>query len=509
MPFNDPRIEHLVVLMLENRSFDHMLGFSEIPGIDGLTGTETNPDTNGNPVKVSNDAQYIGDLEPDPGHELFDVNEQIFSTSAVPEHCNYCACTVPSVNVQVFSNPEGMPGLAPPMQGFVKSFYQVSGDAGRACKIMKCFAPNRLQILTTLAREYAVCDRWFSSVPGPTLPNRAFAHAGTTMGEAVSPSGLKLRTIYPILNDPNDPGISAKIYYQDFTMALTFKELMGDQDTYFGMYDDFLTACQDGSKLPSYSFIEPRYYADDTGGAHEPDDQHPDHDVRNAEGLIRDVYEALLSNPDVWQKTVLLIVYDEHGGLYDHVVPPDCVSPDGLVSANPAFDFTRLGVRVPAVIVSPYVTPGTVDHTVYDHTSILATARKLFLPNWTDTFLTQRDKAANTFDGVLTLNQPRSSPLAPHAAAPAAGDPPLGTSIAMGLTLMQKYMVAGAYQAETAYLPPERQTGRLPDEERTRQAGVLCLQGVTTEKEASAYVRDVAQRLRGGQAAARGMAGGQ
>jgi phospholipase C len=493
MPFNDPRIEHLIVLMLENRSFDHMLGFSGIPGIDGLTGTETNPDPDGNPVKVSNDAQYIGDLDPDPGHELFDVNEQIFSAKDVPEHCNYCACTVPSVNVQVFSNPEGAPDLAPPMQGFVKSFHDVSGDVCRARRIMKCFAPGRLQVLTALAKQYAVCDRWFASVPGPTLPNRAFAHAGTSCGEAVSPSGMKLRTIYPILNDH---GVSAKIYYQDFTMALTFKELLGDQNRYFGLYDDFLTACQDASKLPNYCFIEPRYYADDVGGVHEPDDQHPDHDVRNAERLIREVYMALRGNPDLWRKTVLLIVYDEHGGLYDHVTPPACESPDGLVSANPAFDFTRLGVRVPAVIVSPYVKPGTVDHTLYDHTSILATARKLFLPDWTNTFLTQRDKAANPFDGVLTLQQPASGPLVPHAATPSPGEPPT-TSIGMGLTLMQRYMVAGAYQAEQDHLPLERRTGRLPDEARSAAAGVLCLQGVTTEKEASSYLKDVAQRLKG------------
>jgi phospholipase C len=492
MPFNDPRIEHLVVLMLENRSFDHMLGFSGIPGIDGLTGKETNPDTGGQPVTVSNDAQHIGDLEPDPGHELFDVNQQIFSAQAIPQHCNYCACTVPSVNEQVFSNTAGVPGLALPMQGFVKSFYTVSGDVGRSHKVMKCFAPNGLQVLTWLAKHYAVCDRWFSSVPGPTLPNRAFAHAGTSGGEAVSPSGMKLHTIYQVLNSQ---GVSAKIYYQDFTMALTFKELMGDQDTYFGVYDDFLAACQDPSKLPNYCFIEPRYYAGDTGGVHEPCDQHPDHDVRDGESLIREVFMALCSNPDVWNKSALLIVYDEHGGLYDHVLPPDCVSPDGLVSENPPFDFTRLGVRVPAVIVSPYVKPGTVDHTVYDHTSMLATARKLFLPDWTKTWLTQRDKAANPFDGVFALQDPQPPPLVPHALGPAPGEPPT-TTIGKGLSLMQKYMVSAAYQADRE-LPPGRRTGRLADEAQSAELKMPFPQGIETEGDASAYLQDVAQRLKG------------
>jgi phospholipase C len=210
MPFNDSRIEHFVVLMLENRSFDHMLGFSGVPGIDGLTGAETNPDTTGAPVNVSNDAQYIGDYEPDPGHELFDVN------------------------VQIFSNQQAAPGAAPPMQGFIQSYFQVCNDPNRAKTVMKCFSPQTLPNLTFLAQHFAVCDRWFSSVPGPTLPNRSFAHAATSLGSAVGPPFLgNLHTIYPVLNQQQ---VTAKIYYQDFTMALTFKELLSDQAEYFGLF---------------------------------------------------------------------------------------------------------------------------------------------------------------------------------------------------------------------------------------------------------------------------------
>src|SRR5450755_362400 len=143
MPFNDTRIEHFVVLMMENRSFDHMLGFSKIPGIDGLTGAETNPDTTSEPVRVTNNAKFFGDYEPDPGHELFDVN------------------------IQIFSNQDATPG-GPPMQGFIQSYMKVCGSPDRAKDVMKCFSPQNVPILTTLAREYGVCDRWFSSVPGPT-----------------------------------------------------------------------------------------------------------------------------------------------------------------------------------------------------------------------------------------------------------------------------------------------------------------------------------------------------
>jgi phospholipase C len=474
MPFNDSRIEHFVVLMLENRSFDHMLGFSGIPGIDGLTGAETNPDTTGAPVKVSNDAQYIGDYEPDPGHELFDVN------------------------VQIFSNQLATPGTAPPMQGFIQSYFQVCADPNRARTVMKCFSPQTVPNLTYLARNYAVCDRWFSSVPGPTLPNRSFAHAATSLGSAVGPPYLgDLHTIYPVLNQQ----VSAKIYYQDFTMALTFKELLSDQTKYFGVFNDFLTDCQNAQALPNYCFIEPRYYADDTGGAHEPSDQHPDHDVRDGEALIQEVYAALTGNPDVWQKTMLLVAYDEHGGLFDHVAPPACQNPDGLTSPNPPFDFTRLGVRVPAVIASPYIKPGTVigsaDNTFYDHTSIIATARKLFLPDWQSTFLTNRDKNAATFDQVLNLPTPDNIPgaaravaleahtamLTARAAALAPGQAPR-SSKDKKLSSLQMDMVTHAFQAERQFLPPERRTGQSPA-------------NIQTEKQAAAYLQDLAGRLRG------------
>jgi phospholipase C len=461
MPFNDSRIEHFVVLMLENRSFDHMLGFCNIPGVDGLTGSEFNPDpTNpaGPVVKVSNDAKYIGDFDPDPGHELFDVN------------------------VQIFSNKAATPGLAPPMMGFVQSYLEVSGKIDRAKRAMKCFSPQRLPVLSTLARQYTVCDRWFSSVPGPTLPNRSFAHAATSLGSAVGPKTLgPLKTIYPILSQH----VSAKIFYHDFTMALTFKELLDDQTKYFGTYNDFLDAAINKPQaLPNYCFLEPRYYYDDVGGTFEPSDQHPDSDIRDGEALIRDVYNALRTNPAVWQKTVLLIVYDEHGGLYDHVEPPsgDQFQPDGLTSDNPAFDFKRLGVRVPAVIVSPYVKPGFVDHTVYDHSSIITTARKLFLPDWQNTALTNRDKNANPFDGALSQPTPMAMPLAPHAAPFTPGEP-RGSAKSKNLSVLQSDMVNQAYQLEEDHLPPAQRSGKTPAD-------------IQTPKQANDYVRQVTQRLR-------------
>src|SRR5262249_28789578 len=153
------------------------------------------------------------------------------------------------------------------------------------------------------------------SIPGPTLPNRCYAHCATSMGRIdMNPIWFEAsKTIYEQLRQGN---VSTKIYFHDATMVMTFKNFLKDQ-SYFGTFDDFLDACGNG-KLPAYSFVEPRYNADDTNhlGAN---DQHPDHDIAEGETLIQDVYNAIRKNQAVWESTVLVIVYDEHGGLYDHV----------------------------------------------------------------------------------------------------------------------------------------------------------------------------------------------
>ena len=378
------QIQHLVVLMMENRSFDHMLGYlksAEYP-IEGLTGNESNLDDNGEPVKVSPDANYSGDLGTDPGHHYPDVTIQIFGGSDTSG--------------------------APDMSGFVKDYARMcNGNIGKSHRIMRCFTSKRAPVINTLAQAYAVCDHWFSSVPGPTLPNRSFAHAATSVGRLdMNPLWFEEgKTIYELLDES---GIRSKIYFHDMSMAQTFKNLqLGDQNKYFGRFSSFLEDCRKGN-LPAYSFVEPRYNADNSGDALPANDQHPDHDVHEGETLILDVYNAIRNGP-LWESTILLIVYDEHGGLYDHVPPPAAVNPDGKMCIDPPFDFTRLGVRVPAVVVSPWIEPATIDSNQYDHASITATARKLFLgADWQTKFLTARDQAALPFDGVLTRDTPRA-----------------------------------------------------------------------------------------------------
>lgn len=380
-------IKHIVVLMLENRSFDHLVGWLQTATyqIDGLDGTQFNRDSTGEPVKVTNDANWSGDYDPDVAHDFLNVNQQIFGT------------TVPA------------PGAAPTMSGFVTSYGVVSGSVAKSHRVMKCFNPAKLPVLATLAQQYALCTRWFASIPGPTLPNRAYAHGATSVGHVEQTINWwkETKTIYELLVDH---GFTAKIYYTDSTITLTYGGMLARQAQFFVPdFEAFFDDCKKNN-LPDYCFLEPRYNASDGVNPVAASDQHPDHDISEGETLILQVFNAVRSNPDVWNSTLLVIVYDEHGGLFDHIPPPAAVSPDPIKSVNPPFAFDRLGVRVPAVLVSPYIAQGTVVTDVFDHTSLIATARKVFIgAGWQDTFLTQRDKVANTFESVLTLAAPRSA----------------------------------------------------------------------------------------------------
>jgi phospholipase C len=382
-----PRIEHLVVLMLENRSFDHMLGFLKTPeyAIDGLTGAETNPSADHTPdVRVSRDAVAAGDLNPDPSHEFEDVNVQLFGT------------------------PTPLQGATPTMQGFVRNYASVDGSSRHGTTIMKCFAAPRLPVLSTLATQYAVCDRWFSAVPGPTVPNRMFAHAGTSLNRVIADPDLReLHTIFELFDtDPAFRAVDYRIYHHDgFSLLFTVNHLINDQHG-FRDYNRFAHDCHHGN-LPAYTFIEPRYANDSRNGDFfAANDQHPDHDVVEGERLIRDVYRAIRSNTKLWHSTLLLIVYDEHGGIYDHVPPPD-IPATGDPSVDSTFGFDRLGLRVPAVLVSPYIAPRTIVSHQFEHSSIVATARHLFGP---DSRPLGRDATAASFDWstVTPLAAPRT-----------------------------------------------------------------------------------------------------
>ena len=467
MPAGLDDLKHIVCLMMENRSFDHMLGFLQGTNypIEGLSGSESNVDGAGTPVTVTNDAIYFGDLTPDPGHSHFDVMRQLFDGGST-------ATTAPSNT------------------GFVKDYGSITNDVGNSHRVMRCFSPTNLPVLSTLAQQFCVCDHWFSSVPGPTFPNRAFAHAATSIGRVdMSPIGYVgiSKTIYELLDEN---AISTRIYCNDTTLALTFPRLMFKMNSFFGTFQSFLDACANNS-LPAYSFIEPRYNTLALENLFfAASDQHPDHNVEDGEKLIQQVFNAVWTNPAVRNSTLLVILYDEHGGLYDHVRPLQHVAnPDGKTWAgsagnpDPPFDFTWLGVRVPAVLVSPYIQAGSIDRTLYDHTSVIATAAKLLLKFAPVAFLTQRDKNANTFESNLTLSAPRTEniqfPATLRANIAEAAPEKL---ILKPLTEHQKELVRmNAYLEQK--LPPDQRTKTDPNTIRTEGA-------------AAKYIQDVMARLR-------------
>lgn len=371
------KIEHIVVLMLENRSFDSMLG--GLPGVDGLSGKESNPLQGAGSIRVWSEANTDIDAmsipTPDPGELWDDINMQLFGLGATPNK------------------------RPPPMNGFVNNYVK-QPDWPTAKSIMHFYQPSQVPILSALATEFAVCDQWFASAPCQTWPNRFFLHTGTAAGY---PNNSPVHFPYmmdTIFNRLHESGTPWGIYFHDFPQTLTLSKLWPYLE-HFHFFDEFKEHAQKG-KLPAYTFIEPRYFAE----LELPNDQHPPHHVGLGEDLIADVYNTLRQSPS-WENTLLVIIYDEHGGCYDHVPPPAAIPPDD--SHPEPFGFDRYGVRVPAVLVSPFIAKGTVlrrppDGTPFDHTSVIATLRKRF---HIDRPLTRRDAVAPDLASVFTLTEPR------------------------------------------------------------------------------------------------------
>ena len=310
-------------------------------------------------------------------------------------------------------------GQVPTMMGFVQDYATVPGNTNPN-SIMECFLPEQLPVISALAKSYAICDRWFASVPCQTWPNRAFVHAGTSCGRVNNCDGNEddcipdplyydTRTIFNFLEDI---GKSWKVYNDSVLMSLTraqFITQLGDPllEGHFQGFGQFKQDALNGA-LPAYSFVEPSF-------VFQPNDEHPPHDVRPGERLLYDVWMAV-SRGKHWKNTLLLITYDEHGGCFDHVKPPDTATkPDNSKPQEP-FNFRRYGVRVPAVLVSPYIEAGTVFRSPsptieYDHTAILATLRDWLDPkgqHQSKMPKSARIKVAPKLDMVLTRTTPRA-----------------------------------------------------------------------------------------------------
>jgi phospholipase C len=422
-------IQHVVVLMLENRSFDHMLGFLDHGGLEPVTADPVpNPDDPANPASPIHTpfalTGYDG-LSFDPKHGFPDVMSQLTGKDG-PWQAPYDLTNI----------------------GFAWNYHLRRDAPGE--EVLGCYTPDLLPVLYTLAREYAVCSRWFCSLPSETWPNRLFAHAATSDNLVRNVDRRYTnRTIFEALSSA---GHHWQIYAGDIPQVAAFPELyFHDGGLRFSRLDAFFSHVREG-KLRAYSFIEPRHFGSAVSS------QHPLARVVLGEELIRAVYEALASNEAIWRSAMLIITYDEHGGFFDRQAPPAAVPPrPDAKDPEVGFRFDLLGPRIPALVVSPYVAQGTVYDEVLDHTSIAATLRDLFA---FDETLTDRDAAANSVAPALSLQQPRPPIALPqHLPARAAelgpaqwaeGIAPDGT---IELNDFQAELIALAQEIDEAGLP--------------------------------------------------------
>jgi phospholipase C len=450
------QIKHIVVLMLENRSFDNMLGWLYDPGnkfpfdhvpanFDGVSGKRLCNRLNEHEEFCVEKGSVMTNPNPDPNEGYNNVYAQEFDINPPPsKHDNIPNTTAP-----------------PSMGGFVKNYANAIKRYNR-CRIchrsktkpgiiMDGFTPASVPVISGLAYSYAVCDHWYSSVPTETFPNRSYVHAATSSGYVYNTWDFgyllnKTPTIYNLLEGA---GVSWRIYYGShllFCDAYVGQEQLRQFATdnwqtnrFFQMEQFYKDAAAPVNAtgpdfLPSYSFIEPVFISSLVYGPE--NDEHPPYipldidgfsNVLQGELLISRVYEHLVNGPN-WDSTLFVIIYDEHGGCYDHVAPPAPVdSPDGVIipvsqPGGSGFDFQRLGVRIPAVLISPLIEERTVCNTAFDHTSIIRTAIECFdiKSNGSMATLLNREANANYVDDrLITRTQPRPKmPPPPPAITP-------------------------------------------------------------------------------------------
>jgi phospholipase C len=334
------KIEHIVVLMLENRSFDHMLGY---------LGLEANG------LDVDGLGEGMANTHEGRSYPIFRLAKTAFTKAQDPCHSGAC------VDEQV-ANGNG---------GFAASYIQTREDpaAAEPVVVMGYYDGEQLPIYDFLARRFCVCDRWFCSIRGATFPNRLYAVAGHAAGsrDNASPPVYHLPSFVRQLD-------AAGATWRWYTHELFATIWAVDRDYLAKTFDNvrpfssgvssehFFSAAKRGA-LPNVAWIDPNFV--DLGGAVGSNDDHPPSDVRAGQELVLRVFNALVRSP-AWERTMLVITYDEHGGFFDHVEPPSAEDDD------PRPEFHAYGPRVPAIVVSPRVHAG-VSHEVFDHTSIIKT----------------------------------------------------------------------------------------------------------------------------------------
>jgi phospholipase C len=509
---NAGKIDHIVILMMENRSFDHMLGYLRTEGgrtdIDGLTGKEVNFDAGGTKYPVYPlTSTYFGI---DPGHGWPDVDTQLCTLSPnggfVTDFEKVLGYTppqgatinddavIPQATVRNIPFPQGRagqitllsapvdvpsgvqsdsgllaklnllrPGSTTPIASVsasLKGPYNLeltymataaelamagdwtcqvsnatSADIRFQTKVVYVLAPEspgaimgyhpaaHVPTYDFLAREFMVCDRWFAAIPTDTWPNRLYLLTGgagtlrTTPTDAsvtANPPGFSMKTIFEVLQARS---VDWKVFFSDLPFSLIFKQLAQDA-TYTArmrVVSEFLDGAKTGD-LPAVSWIDPNFSDVPDGEANANDDTPPG-DITPGQAFVGQIYNALAASP-AWSKTLLVVLYDEHGGFYDHVTPPGTPAAAGLppASGGPPDDdptMARYGVRVPAFIISPWVAPQSVSSVIHDHTSLLRTILLRFCADGGVPSMGARTDHANELSPLLSGTSSRAGAVAP------------------------------------------------------------------------------------------------
>ncbi len=345
-PFGDAGIDHVIVVMMENRSFDHFLGW--LPGANGVQDGLTYTDDSGREHATHHLDRFGSCGWDDPAHSYKGGRQQLNG-------------------------------------GAIDGFLRGATDLFP----IGYYTADDLPFWGPAAPAWTVCDNYFSAILGPTYPNRFFQHCGQTDRWENWMSITSMTTIWDLIAAA---GLEGRYYYSD----APFSALLGVRHASISrMLDGFLADCATG-RLPHVSFVDPSFMISPIGTSN---DYHPHSDIRLGDQFLHRIYEAVTNSP-AWERTVLVVNFDEWGGFYDHVVPP--VGPSST-------DWqAQRGFRVPCLVVSPFARRGHVAHDLYDHASVLRMIEWGFdLPA-----LSVRDAEANNLADVLDLSSP--DPEAPH-----------------------------------------------------------------------------------------------
>jgi phospholipase C len=429
------KFDHFVVIMFENRSFDNLLGYLYPPGegrsFEGVLGRElANPIPAGLPTNGQNSvpvhpATDLDSPDPDPGEEYPHVNTQLFGTVEPPENREK-----PAKEMLAPFNAPPSGDATPTMTGFVADYvHSFTVELGRPptydeySQIMACYTPDQIPVFSAIAKGFACFDHWFCEVPSQTFTNRSFFHAATSSGYVLDfpAENYVVRNTAPtIFERLEDAKLPWKVYVHpeqvvSITGLLHASRLAPYFANRFGTLFDFYAEAANGT-LPAYAFIEPNLVPP-RSDMHPPGFARLRYELhlpapaamRHGEQLLADVYNAVRQSKSPtgsnWKNTALLITFDEHGGTYDHVPPPRVPPPTaGGPPGQMGFKFDRAGVRIPTLLVSAWVDPGTVVNTEFRSTSVIRTLRE----RWgLGDPLTARDAGAADLAPVMTRETPR------------------------------------------------------------------------------------------------------